>query len=184
MKISRAFLGIALGAFAFLTVSSQIFAQSGTSTKSSASKTSSSKTSAGQTSDRLQAGLWQINRENSGGPGGGRKEQLEVCYSEETLSKNPAQPFLPTPPKRDQANAPAQSANAPQCELSDLKQAKGKAEFNTLCKTQRGEVRGKWLGTYTPTSFDMSGTTKVAMFTIKGKTQGRHLGACPETVKK
>jgi hypothetical protein len=126
----------------------------------------------------LQAGLWEITRESSGGPMGKKNEQLEICYSEEVLAASPGLPFLFSPSGKNKSNAEDKDRAAPECVMADMKQANGKATFTTICKTPRGDVRGKWQGDYSADSFKMNGTMKVAFFSIKAKTQGRYLGPC------
>jgi Protein of unknown function (DUF3617) len=128
-------------------------------------------TSAAGSSGTFRAGAWEITRSITGGPRNQAPQTEKYCFTEAQLRADPAAPFKAEPKRTG-------DAKAPKCTMGSVSMNDGKASFTATCKGPMGSIKPKWSGTYSATSFDMSGKAKAMFMSITMKSEGRYLGAC------
>jgi hypothetical protein len=128
-------------------------------------------TSATGAAGTFKAGTWEITRSITGAPRNQAKQTEKYCFTEAQLKADPATPFK-TEPKQ------TGDAKAPKCTIGTVSMNDGKASFNATCKSPMGSIKPKWSGTYSATSFDLSGKAKAMFMSITMKSEGRYLGTC------
>jgi Protein of unknown function (DUF3617) len=119
----------------------------------------------------FKAGSWQVTRKMTGGP---RKQESitdTYCISEAQLKADPAAPLKTKPKARD-------GQKGPQCTMGAANMKDGKASLSSTCKGPMGSMKANMSGTYTATSFAMSGKMKMGFMTASMSATGRHMGPC------
>ncbi|MDX2208869.1 MAG: DUF3617 family protein [Sphingopyxis sp.] len=128
-------------------------------------------TASGSTATPFKPGAWDITREMKGSPRAQGPQTERYCFTEAQLQADPAAP-LNVPPR------PREGRQAPQCTAGPTTVTDGKASFSATCKGPMGSVKANWSGTYSATSFAMTGTMKMGFMSARMISTGRYLGAC------
>lgn len=119
----------------------------------------------------FKPGAWEITREVNGGPRKLKPQTDQYCITQTQLKSDAAAPLKTQPKPRD-------GQKGPTCDMGAASMANGKASFAATCKGPMGSMKLHWSGTYSATSFNMSGKLKMGFMAAKVISTGRHVGAC------
>lgn len=128
----------------------------------------------------LQPGLWEIQRQRTGGPSGNANTpdptSERLCATTQSLTADPAQLFRPRPPPSQTPQE--QGSRPPTCTIANVSMAGGSVRYTASCQGPMGQMRMNWTGTYTATTFDVSTAVRLGFRTMNARQTGRRIGAC------
>lgn len=124
----------------------------------------------------FRAGQWEIVRQVARGSEKKSPQSDTYCITEAQLRADPATLFNLAPAPREGERPP------PKCATDSLSMAGGRVKMDATCQVPIGKMKANWSGTYSPTSFDLTGKAKVFMMSVNMTMAGRLLGSCPAAV--
>jgi hypothetical protein len=128
----------------------------------------------------LHPGLWEIQRQRTGGPGGNANapetSSERICTTTQSLTSDPAQLFRQRPPQGQ--NTQGQGNRQPTCTIANVSMSGGTVRYTASCQGPMGQMRMNWAGTYTATTFDVSTAVRLGFRTMNARQTGRRVGAC------
>ncbi|MBL0925645.1 MAG: DUF3617 family protein [Sphingomonadaceae bacterium] len=119
----------------------------------------------------FKSGSWEVVRKLTGGPRKQAPMTDTYCITEAQLKADPAAPLKTKPKPRD-------GQKGPQCTMGAANMADGKTSLTSTCKGPMGSMKANMSGTYTATSFSMSGKMKMGFMSASMSATGRHMGPC------
>lgn len=123
----------------------------------------------------FRPGQWEIIRQVDAGSRKMGPDRELHCITDAQLRDDPAILFNLKPQPREGERPP------PECKTTSLSLNGGNATMVASCKVPVGSAKANWVGTYSPTSFNLSGKMKIFLMSAKMNTTGRLLGPCPKS---